>query len=293
MNPDSPLFKAATAAIYLFLLLPILVVAVVSLNDAPSLAFPPTRISLRWFGAFLTSADFGRATRISLEVAAATALIALALGTAAAYALGRYPVPGRSLVLQFLTSPLILPGIVVALALLQLYAQLGVTPSEASLVAGHVVVALPYAVRTMHAAFATYDTTLDDAAATLGARPLRTFFRVTLPVIKPSLVAGGVFTFAISSSNIMVWGVPDRAGDDDLARADVQLHRVQQRPDDRGDLDGGRAGDVPGGVGAPSHGGPRRVLPLIGVQDDGRRSGRRRLRAELDLGRRVTPVAAA
>ena len=106
--------------------------------------------------------------------------------------------------LQFLTSPLILPGIVVALALLQLYAQLGVTPSEASLVAGHVVVALPYAVRTMHAAFATYDTTLDDAAATLGARPLRTFFRVTLPVIKPSLVAGGVFTFAISFSNIMV-----------------------------------------------------------------------------------------
>jgi putative spermidine/putrescine transport system permease protein len=204
VNPDSLLFKTATAVIYLFLLLPILVVAVVSLNDAPSLAFPPTRISLRWFGAFLTSADFGRATRISLEVAAATALVALALGTAAAYALGRYPVPGRSLILQYLTSPLILPGIVVALALLQLYAQLGVTPSEASLVAGHVVVALPYAVRTMHAAFATYDTTLDDAAATLGARPLRTFFRVTLPVIKPSLVAGGVFTFAISFSNIMV-----------------------------------------------------------------------------------------
>jgi putative spermidine/putrescine transport system permease protein len=204
VNPDSALFKAATAVIYLFLLLPILVVAVVSLNDAPSLAFPPTRISLRWFGAFLSSADFGRATRISLEVAAATALIALALGTAAAYALGRYPVPGRSLILQYLTSPLILPGIVVALALLQLYAQLRVTPSEASLVAGHVVVALPYAVRTMHAAFATYDTTLDDAAATLGARPLRTFLRVTLPVIKPSLVAGGVFTFAISFSNIMV-----------------------------------------------------------------------------------------
>ena len=190
--------------IYLFLLLPILVVAVVSLNDAPSLAFPPTRISLRWFGAFLTSADFGRADAHQPGSGG---------GDGPGRALPRYggrlrarPLPGagRSLVLQFLTSPLILPGIVVALALLQLYAQLGVTPSEASLVAGHVVVALPYAVRTMHAAFATYDTTLDDAAATLGARPLRTFFRVTLPVIKPSLVAGGVFTFAISFSNIMV-----------------------------------------------------------------------------------------
>ena len=170
-------------------------------------------------------------------MAAATALIALALGTAAAYALGRYPVPGRSLVLQFLTSPLILPGIVVALALLQLYAQLGVTPSEASLVAGHVVVALPYAVRTMHAAFATYDTTLDDAAATLGARPLRTFFRVTLPVIKPSLGGRRRLHLRDLVQQHHGLGVPDRAGDDDLARADVQLHRVQQRPDDRGDLD--------------------------------------------------------
>jgi putative spermidine/putrescine transport system permease protein len=204
VNPEGLLFRAATAAIYLFLLLPILVVAVASLNDAPSLAFPPSRLSLRWFHAFLTSADFGRATWISLEVAAATALVSVGLGTAAAHAIGRHRVPGRSVILQFLTSPLILPGIVIALALLQLYAQLGVTPSAASLVAGHVVVALPYAVRTMHAAFAAYDTTLDDAAATLGARPLRTFFRVTLPVIKPSVVAAAVFTFAISFSNIMV-----------------------------------------------------------------------------------------
>jgi putative spermidine/putrescine transport system permease protein len=204
MNTASPLFRAVTVAIYLFLMLPILVVAVASLNDAASLAFPPSRVSLRWFGEFLSSADFGRAAGVSLEIAAITAVAALALGTAASYALSRYPLPGHLLILQFLTAPLILPTIVVALALLQLYARLGVSPSRASLVVGHTVVALPYCVRAMYAAFAAYDVTLDDAAATLGARPLRTFFKVTLPVIKPSLVAGGVFAFAISFSNIMV-----------------------------------------------------------------------------------------
>ena len=66
------------------------------------------------------------------------------------------------------------------------------------------MVALPYTVRTMYAAFAAYDTSLDDAAATLGARPLRTFFRVTLPLVMPSVVAGGIFAFAISFSNIMI-----------------------------------------------------------------------------------------
>ena len=204
MNAASPLFRATTILIYAFLMLPIAVVAVASLNDAPSLAFPPQRVSLRWFREFLASADFGRATLISVEVAALTMVAALALGTAASYALARYRLPGRLLILQFLTAPLILPTIVVALALLQLYAKLGISPSEVSLIVGHTVVALPYCVRAMYAAFASYDTTLDDAAATLGARPWRTFFKVTLPVVKPSLVAGGVFAFAISFSNIMV-----------------------------------------------------------------------------------------
>ena len=204
MNARSPFFRAATAVIYLFLLTPILVVAIASLNDAASLAFPPKRLSLRWYGAFLSAGEFGRATGVSLEVALATAVIALALGTAAAYGLTRAPVPGGFVVLQYLTAPLILPALVIGLALLQVYSRLGVSPSLASLVAGHAVVALPYTVRTMYAAFAAYDTSLDDAAATLGARPLRTFFRVTLPLVMPSVVAGGVFAFAISFSNIMI-----------------------------------------------------------------------------------------
>jgi putative spermidine/putrescine transport system permease protein len=204
MNAGSPWFRAVCVLLYGCLLLPILVVAVASLNDAASLQFPPSRISLRWFGAVLTSADFGRATLISLEVALGSALAALALGTAAAYALNRHPVPGRLLVLQLLTSPLILPSIVVGLSLLQVYSVIAVTPARWTLVVGHTVVTLPYAVRAMFAAFAAYDVTLDDAAATLGARPLRAFFKVTLPLVKPSLIAGGVFAFAISFSNIML-----------------------------------------------------------------------------------------
>jgi putative spermidine/putrescine transport system permease protein len=204
VNARSPFFQAITALIYLFLLTPILVVAVASLNDKASLAFPPARLSLRWYGQLLVSGDFGRATWVSLEAAGATAVVALALGTAAAYALGRYAFPGRFLILQYLTAPLILPALVVALALLQVYSKMGVQPSLASLVAGHAVIALPYTVRAMYAAFAAHDSSLDDAAATLGARPLRTFFKVTLPLVMPSVIAGGIFAFAISFSNIMI-----------------------------------------------------------------------------------------
>jgi putative spermidine/putrescine transport system permease protein len=180
------------------------VVVVASLNDAASLSFPPKRVSLRWFGAFLTSREFLEATGVSLQVAIITAGVSLGLGTAAAWALALRTLPGGFVALQYLTSPLILPGIVVGLALLQLAAKLGAPPSLTGLVIGHTVVALPYAVRAMHAAFAQYDRTLDEAAASLGARPARTFFRITLPLVKPSLIAGGVFAFAISFSNIMV-----------------------------------------------------------------------------------------
>jgi len=204
MNDRSILFRAVTVAIYAFLLLPIAVVVVASLNDGATLAFPPKRVSLRWFGAFLTSRQFIDATWVSLEVAVVTAIVALVLGTAAAWALARRAMPFGFIALQYLTSPLILPGIVVGLALLQFAARLGASGSFGALVIGHTVVALPYAVRAMHAAFTQYDATLDEAAATLGARPLRTFFRVTLPLVKPSLIAGGVFAFAISFSNIMI-----------------------------------------------------------------------------------------
>jgi putative spermidine/putrescine transport system permease protein len=204
MNASSPWFRAFTALVYGFLLAPIVIVVVASLNDAASLAFPPSHLSLRWFHALFTSADFGEAAAISVAVAVATAVASLALGTTASYALSRHAIPGRLLVLQYLTSPLILPAIFVGLALLRLYSRLGVPASLASLVVGHTVVALPYSVRAMYAAFAAYDRTLDEAAATLGARPLRTFFKVTLPVVRPSVIAATTFAFAISFSNIMV-----------------------------------------------------------------------------------------
>jgi putative spermidine/putrescine transport system permease protein len=204
MNDRSVLFRAVTVVVYAFLLLPIAVVLVASFNDAATLAFPPKRVSLRWFGAFLTSREFLEATRVSLEVAVTTAVAALALGTPAAWLLARRATRSAFVTLQYLTAPLILPGIVVGLALLQFAAKLGASGSLGALTIGHTVVALPYAVRAMHAAFAQYDVTLDEAAATLGARPLRTFLRVTLPLVKPSLIAGGVFAFAISFSNIMV-----------------------------------------------------------------------------------------
>jgi ABC-type spermidine/putrescine transport system permease subunit I len=182
VNPDSALFKAATGGD-----LPLPPPAHPGRRGGlaqrrPEPGLPPTRISLRWFGAFLTSADFGRATRISLEVAAATALIALALGTAGRLRARTLPGAGavaRVAIPDVTADPAGDRGRAGALAAL-CAARRDAVGGEPG---GRATWWWPYPTQCGRCtpAFATYDTTLDDAAATLGARPLRTFFRSRSP----------------------------------------------------------------------------------------------------------------
>lgn len=204
MRMTGPGFTAVTVLIYVFILLPILIVVLTSVSPLPYLSFPPAGFSLRWYKEFVSSTEFLRATVVSLEVAALSTLLVLVLGTSAAFALSRDGVKGRDVILQFLTSPLILPSVVMGLGLLQFYALLNADPALWTLVMGHAVITLPYVVRSVYASLLTYDRRLDEAAATLGARPWRVFWKVTLPEVKSGLIGGGVFAFVISFGNINV-----------------------------------------------------------------------------------------
>jgi putative spermidine/putrescine transport system permease protein len=198
------LLGAVNAAIYAFLLAPILVVIVVSFGDAAYLQFPPRRLSLRWYTDLGEYPDFVRSFWLSLGLALATTAASGALGILGAFALVRHRFPGRDLLGALVMAPAALPGLVTGIALLQFFSLFRTEPSFWRLLLGHVVVTLPYTVRSVAAVLAGLDRSLEDAARGLGAGPWAATRLVTLPLIKPGVIAGAVFTFVLSFDNVVV-----------------------------------------------------------------------------------------
>ena len=192
------IYLAINIAILVFLLAPIAVVVVFALNPTPFIQFPPVGVSLRWFEKFFASRDFMQALGFSLEVAVLTTMAATLLGASAALALARGNLPGTRLIVATMLSPLMLPAILTGLALFQTYVLLDVGRPTWGLVAGHTLVTLPYVVRTTLAVLHNFDLRLEEAARNLGASPTCTFFEVTLPLIKPGVLAGSIFAFIVS-----------------------------------------------------------------------------------------------
>ncbi|MGJ4883896.1 MULTISPECIES: ABC transporter permease [unclassified Bradyrhizobium] len=192
------LYLAANTAILVFLLAPIAIVIVFALNPTPFIQFPPVGISFRWFEKFFASGDFMHALLFSIEVAAMTTVAATVLGASAALAIARGNLPGSRLIVATMLSPLMLPAILTGLALFQSYVLLDVGRPVWGLVAGHTLVTIPYVVRTTLAVLHNFDVRLEEAAQNLGASPTRTFFEITLPLVKPGVLAGAIFAFIVS-----------------------------------------------------------------------------------------------
>ncbi len=192
------------ALAFAFLMLPVVVVILASFSTTSYLTVPPKGVTLRWFGEVLANREYVDAIIYSVMLAAVATVGALGLGISAAYALIRWPVPFAQAISALLMSPLIFPGVVVGVALLQLYAVMGIAGSFAGLVAAHMVITVPYTTRAIMASLAGTDATLEDAARTLGANRWVAFYTVTLPLIRPGVVAGGLFAFIVSFDNVPV-----------------------------------------------------------------------------------------
>jgi putative spermidine/putrescine transport system permease protein len=197
-------FGAAVAALLAFMTLPTVVVVVASFNATAILAFPPDGLSVRWYVNALTYPQFQRAAVNSLVVTLASAAIALPFGTAAALALVRHPLRGRAVWSAVLLSPLVIPGVAAGLGFLIVAARLGVLTSRWVLIVAHVVLVLPFVVRSVAVSVASLDPALERAAASLGARPWRVFVRVTLPLLRPGLFAGLLFAVIVSLNEFVV-----------------------------------------------------------------------------------------
>jgi putative spermidine/putrescine transport system permease protein len=187
-----------SVAVLIFLIAPVLVIVPLSFNSAPFFTFPPSGVSLRWYGDVLGNPSWLQAIWNSVLVALSTTVLATALGTMAASGLSRQEMPYRSFIVGLLISPMIVPAVIVAVGTYQLFSTVGLLNSLPGLVAADTVLAVPFVVMTVSATFANYDTKLTKAALSLGATPLRAFRTVTMPLIMPGVTSGALFAFVTS-----------------------------------------------------------------------------------------------
>jgi putative spermidine/putrescine transport system permease protein len=198
-DPGRTVFGAVVAAVYLFLLLPIAIVVIASLNAGEYLKFPPDGLSLRWYWSFFRSQPFMDAFQLSLRVAVTSSVCATLIGTAAALYYVRFAGRWREGFRFTVLGPLLLPEILSAIALLFFFYQVGVgTRSPAALQLGHVLITTPFVFLAVCSALYNLNPSLEEAARSLGASPATTFRRVTLPLIKPGVITGAMFAFIIS-----------------------------------------------------------------------------------------------
>jgi putative spermidine/putrescine transport system permease protein len=195
--------SAANAVIYLYLLAPVIVVLLIAFSGTSSLAFPPASYSLRWFTHFAHQPELMHALGMSFTLAILASLLSLVIGSAAAFGIVRGNLPGRTLVLNSLMLPLMVPALAIGVSFLQFYTLFGV-PSFPSLLMGHVVITLPYVVRTLVAGLENFDLSLENAAVSLGATRAQAVLRVTLPMLGNSILAAALFSFIMSFENLPI-----------------------------------------------------------------------------------------
>lgn len=187
-----------------FLLLPIAVVVPVSFTEAAVFRFPPEGFSLQWYARVRNVDALLSALALSARLAALATGISLLLGTLCAIALVRGRVPGRAAVTTFLVSPLMLPGLVLGIALLQALREVGLRDAWWSLLLAHVVITLPFILRTVLSSLSLFDFAMVDAARTLGCAYPVALWRVLVPNILPGFVSGALFAFVASFDNYPV-----------------------------------------------------------------------------------------
>lgn len=187
----------------IFLYAPLLVMMMMAFNRS-RINQLPFEFDLVWFEALLNNARLLTATGNSILLALLTAVLSTIIGIVAALALGRAPFRGKRLLQAMLIPPITIPWLILAIALLVMFFWLGIPRSFLTMVVGHVTVQLPYSILVISARYATTDSTLEDAAASLGASPLVVLLRVTLPLMMPAILAAFMFAFAISFDNFVI-----------------------------------------------------------------------------------------
>jgi putative spermidine/putrescine transport system permease protein len=196
--------RVFVALVCVFLVAPIISIIPLSFSSGSFLSYPVPGFSLKWYAEVFAPRPWMFALKNSLIVGAGATVLATTLGTLAAIGLARGRLPGREAITGFLISPMVVPLIITGVGVYFFFAELGLNASYPGLILAHSVLAVPFVVITVTATLEGFDPTLVRAAQSLGAGPLTTFRKVTLPLISPGVASGAVFAFAISFDEVVV-----------------------------------------------------------------------------------------
>lgn len=196
--------KTLVGAVLLFLPAPIVIVVLSSFTARGYISFPPGALSLKWYAEFLGSTDWLTSLAISLVLAALAAVFSTAIALLAALVFTRKRLPMAASFETLVLLPLIFPHAALGVVMLGLAGLFGWTGRFPGLLLAHVIMTVPYAWRPIVSSLRKLDLAMEEAAMSLGARPLYVFRRVTLPLLRPGLVTALLFTFIISFDEVTV-----------------------------------------------------------------------------------------
>ncbi|MDW9452098.1 ABC transporter permease subunit [Sinorhizobium meliloti] len=195
--------RVILALVMFFLLFPELVVIIMSFSEGATLQFPPTGLSLQWYTSFFNNDAWYGAAWTSVKIGLAVAVVSTVVGTLAAYGLSRVGFGLRSFITMTILTPITIPVIVVGVASYFGLANLGLIGTETGVILAHTIGGISYVVVIVAATLANFDTRLEQAAKSMGARPFTAFIRVTLPLSRPGLIAGALFAFIHSFDEVV------------------------------------------------------------------------------------------
>ncbi|MEM8571925.1 MAG: ABC transporter permease [Pseudomonadota bacterium] len=204
-------FRAICVAILFFLIMPILVIVPLSFNAEDfftftrgMLALESSAYSLKHYEDFFTNDDWQQALWNSVRIAPVATMLAVTLGTLAAIGLSQPHMPFRSAIMAILISPMIVPLIISAAGMYFFYSRLGIQGTYWGVVLAHAALGIPFVIITVTATLVGFDRSLVRAAANLGASPVRTFFKIQMPLILPGVISGALFAFITSFDEVVV-----------------------------------------------------------------------------------------
>jgi len=204
-------FRVLCGLIFFFLMFPIMVIVPLAFNaqdfftfTPQMLALDPAGYSLKHFRDFFTNPDWQHAMRNSLSIAPMATLVSVSLGTLAAIGLSQSHVPFKRVIMAVLISPMIVPLIISAAGMYFFFSSIGLQGTYWGVVLAHAILGIPFVIITVTATMVGFDRSLTRAAASLGAGPVRTFFKVQLPLILPGVISGGLFAFITSFDEVVI-----------------------------------------------------------------------------------------
>ncbi|MFN8590586.1 MAG: ABC transporter permease [Thermomicrobiales bacterium] len=206
------LLRLYVVLVAIFLLSPIIIILLTSFTSTESVEFPPQGFSLMWYqrliehlqGAPGSKPGLSSSILMSARLGLVVAALAVIVGVLVAYAMHKYVFPGREVFRNLFLLPLMFPQLVIGVGLLLVFSEYRLFGFFTRLVIGHVILTIPFVVLTVGASLELYERQLEEAAQGLGASPVQTFFRITLPLIRSGIIAGAIFAFVTSFTQFTV-----------------------------------------------------------------------------------------